>query len=588
MTNEPIPLDIPPGVVKVDSDNATKGRYIDMDKVRFVRGRPQKWGGWDKLITTAMEGKARGAIAWANSTGDQNASFGTHLRLYVVTGGDALTNITPIRDSGTLGADPFTTTNTSTTVSVADTSHGLTQGDYVTFSGATAVGGITIDGEYNVVDVTDGDNYTIIHTSAATSGATGGGASVTYSYEINIGTESAVLGVGWGAGAWGDSTWGTPRASGLAIDLRYWFLGIAVNNLLALPSGGTLYDWTEGTDTEAQAVANAPAAARAMFVTSERFVFLLGTDTPMKVAWPDRDDITDWTPSSTNTSNVRTLQYGSKLIAGTSLTDTINLVWSDRGLYLFQFTGSNIVYDDRLVGQNCGLIAPGAFTSAKGVAFWMSGHDFHQYSGSVGAIPNSEDIQDFVFDNLNTSHTTKVWCEYNVKENEVIWGYPTTSTEPDRYVAVSLDDFSWSVGTLDRTTATLYRPTDSSILMADTDGFIYSHELGNDAESAALEAYIQYGLYALQDGKTNTDLMGFVPDLQRQTGDLSIELATKDRPNSPSNKDTQTVTVSVGDEIEDLRLEGRYFTFTIRSDTVGGDFRMGIPLLHVVPSGERR
>jgi len=35
-------------------------------------------------------------------------------------------------------------------------------------------------------------------------------------------------------------------------------------------------------------------------------------------------------------------------------------------------------------------------------------------------------------------------------------------------------------------------------------------------------------------------------------------------------------------------LEGRHFSMTIRSNVVGGDFRLGIPKLEIQQSGERR
>lgn len=71
--------------------------------------------------------------------------------------------------------DPFTTTSGSYRVTVAHAAHNMLDGDRVTFSNASAVGGITIDGTYAISRVIDSDSYEIIHTSAASSSATGGG-----------------------------------------------------------------------------------------------------------------------------------------------------------------------------------------------------------------------------------------------------------------------------------------------------------------------------------------------------------------------------------------------------------------------------
>ena len=87
--------------------------------------------------------------------------------------------------TGTLGTNPITVVNESSTVTIAHTSHGLSVGSFVTFASATAVGGITINSvEMEVVTVTT-NSFTVKFTSAATSSATGGGSSVTYSYSYN-------------------------------------------------------------------------------------------------------------------------------------------------------------------------------------------------------------------------------------------------------------------------------------------------------------------------------------------------------------------------------------------------------------------
>ena len=101
--------------------------------------------------------------------------------------------------TGTLGSDPITVTNESTTLTIAHTSHGLSVGSFVTFAGAAAVGGLTINGVEMVVVTVTSNSYTVVFTSAGTSSASGGGASVTYSYSYNYFIYKHVAGVGWGS-----------------------------------------------------------------------------------------------------------------------------------------------------------------------------------------------------------------------------------------------------------------------------------------------------------------------------------------------------------------------------------------------------
>ena len=75
----------------------------------------------------------------------------------------------------TLGPNPFSTTNGSTVVSVADNSHGLSVGDVVQFENSSAVGGLDLNAPFRVSSVTDANNYTITAPSTATSTIGGGG-----------------------------------------------------------------------------------------------------------------------------------------------------------------------------------------------------------------------------------------------------------------------------------------------------------------------------------------------------------------------------------------------------------------------------
>lgn len=78
----------------------------------------------------------------------------------------------------TLGSNPIATTESSTDVVVTRAGHGWAVGLTVTIDGATAVGGVTLDGNYNITAVTT-DTFTVQAAATASSTATGGGASVT-------------------------------------------------------------------------------------------------------------------------------------------------------------------------------------------------------------------------------------------------------------------------------------------------------------------------------------------------------------------------------------------------------------------------
>jgi hypothetical protein len=199
-------LEIPGGIIKDRSAYATGGRWTDADKVRFQQGFPEPIGGWFQESNWTATGTPSNMKAWSNLNGDQLLALGTEQKLQLVFN-DELSDITPIRETQSLSG-PFTTVNESAVVTVADTGHGANDGDAVIFSGASAVGGITIDGEHTLTYVDD-NTYTITHSSAASSGATGGG-SVTAKYLLSVGSSTSIPGLGWGAGAWSSPREGSP------------------------------------------------------------------------------------------------------------------------------------------------------------------------------------------------------------------------------------------------------------------------------------------------------------------------------------------------------------------------------------------
>jgi len=90
---------------------------------------------------------------------------------------DSPTNTVLLARQDLLPPNPFTVTNGSAVVTVSHPDHGLFTGTQTTYSGAAAVGGITVTGAYTVTVLTT-DTYTVTHGSNASSNATGGGTAV--------------------------------------------------------------------------------------------------------------------------------------------------------------------------------------------------------------------------------------------------------------------------------------------------------------------------------------------------------------------------------------------------------------------------
>jgi hypothetical protein len=225
------------------------GWYIS-EKVRFRQGTPEKIGGWQRISPYTFQGVCRFLWNWVTLSFDNLLAVGTNLKFYIERGG-VYNDITPIRETATL-TNPFTTASGSAVVTVTDASHGGATGDFVTFSGASAVGGLTLNGNYQIANVTT-NTYTITAASNASSTATGGG-TVTAKYEIDAGPAIQGAVIGWGSGGWGMGGWGTGVAG--TERLRLWDAQNWGEDLVFGYRGGPLYYWdaTNGVTTRGVAL----------------------------------------------------------------------------------------------------------------------------------------------------------------------------------------------------------------------------------------------------------------------------------------------------------------------------------------------
>jgi hypothetical protein len=242
-----------PGINRENTRYTTEGGWYDGDKVRFRQGTPEKIGGWQRISANTFLGVCRSLWNWVTLGGLNLVGVGTNLKFYIERGGSYY-DITPIRDTVTL-TDPFTATDGSAVITVADTAHGCVSGDFVIYSGATGLGGsisaLILNTEHQVT-VVNANTYTItvgVNANATDAAGSPGGGTVTAVYQINVGPATAVPVVGWGAGTWGSGPWGTGSTS--LTSIRLWSQRNYGEDLVFGPRGGGLFYWdaTTGVNT---------------------------------------------------------------------------------------------------------------------------------------------------------------------------------------------------------------------------------------------------------------------------------------------------------------------------------------------------
>lgn len=616
-------ITLKPGVNRENTRYTNEGGWYESDKIRFRQGTPEVIGGWIRKTTNTFVGVCRALFTWATNSSLQLVGVGTNLKYYV-NRDTLLFDITPIRASSTINNNPFATTNTSTTVVVTDTAHGATVNDYVTFSGATAVGGLTLNNEYQITFIIDVDSYRITAASAASSTATGGGASVTAAYQINTGPAVEMPLTGWGHGTWGSGTWNNSGVS-TGTQLRTWTQSNYGEDLVFGPRYGAMYYWDSSTGTGTRAV-NATALAGAsdvpvvqqVILVSEvsRFVFAFGTNAiggstivPLLIRWSDQEDITNWTPAITNQAGSLTLSGGTEILAVQQVKQEI-LVWTDTSLFSLQYVGAPYVWVATPLADEISSVAPNGVALGSGLAYWMGRNKFYYYDGRVQTL--NCDLRRYIFDDINNSQIFQVYTTANEAFNEIWWFYCSEdSTTVDRYAVYNYLEKVWYHGSLARTAwydaGLLSKP-----IAASYTGYLLYQETGVDdvdaTTPAAISASITSSEFDIVDGQNFAFIWRMLPDVTFRgstdgaavTPNLTMRLLPLNNSGSgytvpPSVGGSADATVSrIGEYTVDqftgiiyTRIRARQMALEITSSTVGTTWQMGSPRIDIRPDGRR-
>jgi hypothetical protein len=585
------------------------------DKVRFRQGTPESIGGWTRLSAATFLGTCRALHVWLSLGGARYIGVGTNIKYYVENGGTYY-DITPLRETQAL-TDPFATTDTLNTVTVTDSGHGAVTGDYVTFSGATAVGGLTLNGEFQIT-VVDNDTYTIESPTPASSTATGGG-TVTAAYQLSVGEAVQTPAEGWGIGAWGLGAWGVGAAD--FAQMRLWSHGNFGEDLVFNPRGGAIYTWdaSGGSPLATRGVlvsslggaTDVPLMANSVLVSDiSRFVFAFGcneylatTLDPLLVRWSDQESMVDWAPTPLNQSGGLRLSIGSEIVARRQLRQEV-LVWTDAALYVMQYIGPPAVWGAQLMGDNISIAGPNAATTAVGSAFWMGNKKFYVYNGQVQTL--NCDLLQYVFNDFNFDQVLQVTAGTVEEYNEIWWFYPSSgSIVPDRYVVYNYAENIWYMGNMTR-----YAWNDSGILdrpLAAGADRLVSHEFGTDDNytdvSEPIHSYIESAEFDLEDGEKFSFVRKVIPDITFNGSTSASPTATltlypmrntgSGFGSSVGGDDNAPMVRGVSAPVETfteqlyLRVRGRQLVMRIEANQLGTTWQSGAMRLELRPDGQR-
>jgi hypothetical protein len=628
-------LQFRPGVNREGTTLANEGGWYDCDKIRFRSGYPEKIGGWAALSYNTFLGVCRSLWNWVTLRQYNLLGVGTNLKFYVEDGGDYY-DITPLREINgntpsagppVVNASTITLTASGSTMTVSDSAaDSLQANDFVTIAGAGTIGGVNVNGEYQIVEVLTGTTYTVALTTPTT--GSNSAATITLAYQINTGFPIYTIGTGWGTGPWSRGTWGSGFTTGFGLQLRLWSQSNFGEDLLFSPRGGALYLWQPGSGatpaygTRGTLVSglDVPAYINQIMVSdTSRIVIAFGcndygaygttTQDPLLIRWSEQESYTNWTPAATNQAGSYRLSHGSEIVGAMQTRQEI-VVWTDAAIYSMQYLGPPFVYGFTLLADNISIVSPNAMATAAGVVYWMGVDKFYIYSGRVETLPCS--VRQFIFNDINRDQEAQFNAGTNEGYSEVWWNYCSkNSTVVDRYVIFNYLDRVWYYGTLDRT-AWLDSPLRQYPMGATAGNIIVYHEAAVDDGStnppSPIDAYVQSSDFDIGDGHNYGFVWRIVPDITFDGSDTTgatsdkpvVNFTVRPRRNPGANygtADQPTVTsaqsyagqttynVQQFTEIIYTRIRGRQMAFKVESNTIGTQWQLGTPRIDVRPDG---
>jgi len=439
--------------------------------------------------------------------------------------------------------------------------------------------------------------------------------------------------------------WGSPAANTDSVtDPGLWSLDNLGTTLIALIHNGECFKWDgdalNATSTRAVIIPNAPTASRDMLVsTPDRHLVFFGTEKTigdkttqddMFIRFSSQENIEDYIPTAINSAGTQRLASGSRIMGATLGRNAI-YIWSDTAMFTMRFVGTPFTFAFEQVGTNCGLIGMNAAVEVDGAAYWMSDNGFFRFTGKLESMDCL--VEDYVYDDLNTTSNQLVYCGINNLFGEITWFYPTTTSNVvNRAVTYSYLDstakrpiwFTNASSLFPRSTwqdsavfglphATKYNASDddSFDVEGNTEGvtIYFEHETGVNQQEAgttavAIPANITSGDYDITqkivrgaatnmadlrgDGESIMRISRIVPDFILQQNNVFAQLDVRDYPNdtaasSPLGPFTLTPTTTK----VDTRARGRAIALTISNTAIDTSWKLGTFRLDIQAGGRR-
>ena len=401
-------------------------------------------------------------------------------------------------------------------------------------------------------------------------------------------------------------------------------------NCICNSDGGQLF-YGDLFDTDAlQEVTNLPIgySLTGGVVALHPYTFAFGDNG--YVMWSVPGDPTNFTSSGSGAANIT----GQKLVRAMPLRGgpgnaPSGLFWSADSLLRASYVGGDAVFQFDTISTQTSILGSNTVIEYDGIFYWIGTDRFLSFNGVVREIPNDMN-QNYFFDGLNEQYRQKVFAVKVPRFGEIWWCYPRgDATEPSHAVIYNIRENTWydcelpnggrsagvftsvfpkplMTGIIPTVSAEEIRVTeanDTRITQGDDvrvtqdseiDQYkLWVHEVGTD-EIDGIDIQPVYSFFETADlsmpvmSQENKALQVLMlePDFV-QSGDMTVQVAGRANARAPEVYSEEHIIVETPqtpqEQVVYFKTQRRELRFKFASNTIGGDYQMGLVLAHLQP-----
>ena len=346
------------------------------------------------------------------------------------------------------------------------------------------------------------------------------------------------------------------------------------------------------------------------------------------VMWSVPGDPTDFTGTGSGAANIT----GQKLVRGMPLRGgpgnaPSGLLWSADSLLRASYVGGASIFQFDTISTQSSILGSNTVIEYDGIFYWIGTDRFLMFNGVVREMENNMNINYF-FDGLNLQYRQKVFAFKVPRYGEIWWCYPRgDATEPSHAVIYNVRENTWYdcelpnggrsagiftsvfpkplmtgvVPTLSPEQIRVTEDNDTRITQDDNvrvtqDSEIeqyklWVHEVGTDEidglDLQPIYSFFETGDLSLpvmsQENKALQVLM-LEPDFV-QSGDMTVRVVGRANARSPEVETEEHVITETPqtpqEQVIYFKTQRRELRFRFASNTIGGDYQMGLILAHL-------